>query len=97
MASAAGAVTWVTAALGSLAAAATSARHILGFDRTWTVRALAVERIKALIALFELRQIDDIQLVQEVAQIVDREAADWQHTVHSVHHGDVEDKDSRRS
>ena len=61
------------------------------------MRALAVERIKALIALFELRQIDDTKLVQEVAQIVDRETADWQHTVHLVNHRDVDDKDIRRS
>jgi hypothetical protein len=77
----------VTAALGSLAATATRARHILGFDRNWTGRAATAERITALIALFGLHQINDAQLVQQVAELVDRETAVWEHAVQSAHHG----------
>lgn len=87
VASAAGATPWVAAVLGSLAAAATSARHIFNFDRNWTGRAVTAERIKALIALFRLRQINDVQLVQDVAELVDQETTAWEYAVQSRYHG----------
>ena len=76
-----GAATGVIAVLGSAAAAVGASRHVFGFDRNWTARAVIGERIKARAALFGLGQIDAPQLVAEVAELVERETAGWSYTV----------------
>jgi hypothetical protein len=60
-----------------------AARHVLGFDRNWTSRAVTAERIKARVGLFHLGVLDAERLVADVADLVDRETAGWSHGVRS--------------
>lgn len=79
-----GTVPGVVAALGSAATAVGAARHIFGFDRNWTARAVTAERIKGRAVLFTLGLMDAPRLVTDVTELVDRETAGWSHAVRAA-------------
>ena len=75
---------WVIALLGSAATAVAAARHVCGFDRNWTGRAVTAERIRSRVEVFRLGVIDAPQLVADVSDLVDRETAGWGQGVRSA-------------
>jgi hypothetical protein len=77
VATVAGTSPWVIALLGSGATAVAAARHVFGFDRNWTGRAVTAERIRGRVAPPPPPPIDAPQLVAEVSDLVDRETAGW--------------------
>jgi hypothetical protein len=70
---------WLTAALGSLAAITTGLRQVFEYRQNWILRSVALESIKARIAAYENRKQSPStrRLVNEVAGIAIAETDRW--------------------
>ncbi|TCC32642.1 DUF4231 domain-containing protein [Kribbella capetownensis] len=79
---AAGWAPWLAATLGALAAVAGGARHIFGWQRTGPPRALTLARIKTEVALFKVKSLSCAELVQNIADLVEREVGEFERTAH---------------
>ncbi|WUJ70090.1 SLATT domain-containing protein [Kribbella soli] len=82
VATAAGWAPWLVATLGALAAVAGGARHIFGWQRTGPPRALTLARINTEVALFKAKSLSCAELVEDVADLVEREVGEFERTAH---------------
>ncbi|RZU11369.1 uncharacterized protein DUF4231 [Kribbella rubisoli] len=82
VATAAGWAPWLAATLGALAAVAGGARHIFGWQRTGPPRARTLAHIKTEVALFNVKSLSCAELVEDVADLVEWEVAEFDRTAH---------------